>query len=75
MPEGNRSPSECRDLVALEPDAIEPPRRPRPRCDSAFVAHLIAMAKQVPQLRERRRAAPDVANAAYTAALRKFSVQ
>lgn len=75
MPEGNRSPSECRDLVAIEPQTMPPPPRVRQRCDSAFVAHLIAMAEQVPQLRDKRRAEPDEANAAYAAALRRFSVQ
>jgi hypothetical protein len=74
MPEGNRSPSECRDLVAIEPEIVPPPHF-RPRCNSAFVAHLIAMAEQVPQLREKRRAEPQEANAAYADALRRFSVQ
>ena len=64
MLEGNDSPSESRALVLLEPEIIAPhPRRTR-RCDAAFLAHLIAMAKQVPQLRERCRAEPQEATAA-----------
>jgi hypothetical protein len=75
MREGNRSPSGCRELVPIGPAAAAPPPRFRPRCDSAFVAHLIAMAEQVPQLREKRRAEPDEANAAYAAALQRLRAQ
>jgi thioredoxin-like negative regulator of GroEL len=75
MLEGNDSPSESRALVLLEPELIAPhPHRPS-RCDAAFLAHLIAMAEQVPQLRERCRAEPQDAAAAYQAALDRFSVQ
>ena len=68
MPETVDSPSEERALVALEPEYIAPQPNRVTRCDAAFLAHLIAMAAQVPQMRERRRAEPHEAAAAYRAA-------
>ena len=55
MLEGNCSPSD-HALVCLEPEIAAPPPRPTARPDAAFLTHLIAMAEQVPQLREKRRA-------------------
>ncbi len=75
MLEGNCSPSECRALVAIEPSIEAPRPQHRLRADPGFVAHLIAMADQAPQLREKRRAEPQEAAAAYAAAIERFSVQ
>ena len=70
MQADERLPSECRALVPLEPAASdERVSRRAPPQHAAFVAHLIATAKQVPQTRERRRAEPDEAIAAYNAAI------
>jgi hypothetical protein len=65
MLEGIDSPSESRALVALEPELIAPQPHHRLRCDAAFLAHLIATAERVPQLREKCRAEPHEAAAAY----------
>ena len=75
MLEGNNSPSDSRALVLLEPEIIAPHPHRVSRCDAAFLTHLIAMAEQVPQLRERCRAEPQDAAAAYQAALDQFNVQ
>ena len=75
MLEANDSPSENRALVLVEPELIAPPPRRTVRCDAGFLAHVIAMAEQVPQLRERCRAAPQDAAAIYQAAVARFSVQ
>jgi hypothetical protein len=75
MPEVIDSPSESRALVALEPEVIAPQPNRATRCDAAFLTHLIAMAAQVPQVRERRRAEPHEAAAAYQATLDRFNVQ
>ncbi len=55
-----------RALVPLAPVRArhEPPAR---NAQAAFLAHLIAMNDQVPQTRERRRAEPSEAIAAYRA--------
>ena len=71
MPEGNNLPSTGRALVPLASgvsDSAPPRATPRP---ATFLAHLIATARQAPQTRERRRAEPSEAIAAYTAALRR----
>ena len=73
MPEAIDSPSETRALLVLEPEIIAPPPRRSARCDAAFLAHLIATAAQVPQLRERCRAMPEEATATYQAAIERFS--
>ena len=52
-------------LVLDEPDVAEPPTSYR---EAQFLAHLIATKDQLPQTRERRRADPAEAIAAYTAA-------
>lgn len=58
---------DCRALVALAPAA--PRRRATPR-PAAFLAHLIAVKQQHPQTRDRRRAAPAEALAAYRTAMK-----
>jgi hypothetical protein len=73
MPEGIDSPSENRALVALEPELIAPQPQHRVRCDAAFLTHLIATAEQVPQLREKCRAEPQEAAAAYQAAVERLT--
>lgn len=76
MLEGNRSPSESRALVVIEPDAaLRRPHHRVARCNPVFVAHLIAMHTQVPQMREKRRAEPAEAAAAYQSSLERFSAQ
>lgn len=63
------SPSESRALVPLvSKPAGEAAHRATPR-PAVFLAHLIATARQVPQTRERRRAEPGEAIAAYAATL------
>ena len=75
MLEGNCSPSESRALVCVEPESVAPhPHRVVHR-EPAFLTHLIAMAEQVPQMRERRRAEPAEAAAAYQSSLERFSAQ
>jgi hypothetical protein len=59
--------STSRALIALQPvTSDEIPLRTRP--DARFLAHLIATDQRVPQTRERRRAEPQDAIAAYAAA-------
>jgi hypothetical protein len=61
--------SASRALIPLTPVApSETPDRTRVRADAGFLAHLIATDQKMPQTRERRRAEPAVAIAAYTAA-------
>ena len=56
-----------RALIPLQP--IASGERPiRTHADAAYLAHLIATDQKVPQTRERRRAAPQDAIAAYAAA-------
>jgi hypothetical protein len=67
------SPCSGRALVPLtrEPNRAHiAPMETRP---AAFLAHLIAAAKQVPQARERRRADPAEAIAAYREAMVRIS--
>jgi hypothetical protein len=73
MLEGIDSPSESRALVALEPELIAPQPHHRTRCDAAFLAHLIATAEHVPQQREKCRAEPHEAAAAYQMAAERFT--
>jgi len=56
---------ECRALVALTPAAA--PSQSTVYRDVVFLAHLIATKEQAPQTRERRRAEPADAIAAYRA--------
>jgi hypothetical protein len=56
-----------RALVLLSA-ASSAPQTSGPRPCAGFLAQLIATAQQAPQTRQRRRAAPDEANASYTAA-------
>ena len=60
-------PAESRALVALAP-----PSAPEPRAmhrQAPFLAHLIATKAEHPQTRQRRRATPDEAIAAYRATM------
>jgi hypothetical protein len=72
MSAGTDSPSSNRALVPLAAAAAgAPARRPAPRT-AAFLAHLIATARSMPQARERRRAEPAEVIAAYRAAIAKL---
>ena len=72
MSAGSDSPSSHRALVALEPPRQnEHAYRPVQRT-AAFLAHLIATARQMPQARERRRADPADVIAAYQATIEKL---
>jgi hypothetical protein len=78
MLEGNYSPSEnseSRALVCVEPELVAPHPHRVTHYESNFLTHLIAMAEQVPQMRERRRAEPAEAAAAYQSSLERFSAQ
>ena len=58
--------SASRALIALQPvPSGDTPLRTHP--DARFLAHLIATAQRLPQTRERRRAEPQDAIAAYAA--------
>jgi hypothetical protein len=64
-PAGNDSPSSSRALViSAGPEQSAKLHRPIQRA-AAFVTHLIATARQVPQARARRRADPAEVIAAY----------
>lgn len=54
-------------VPAAATNAERPTVRPHHRPDASFVAHLIATAARLPQTRERRRAEPEQAIAAYAA--------
>lgn len=71
-PDAAGAASECRALVAIRPAA--PSARPARRAAAPFLAQLIAVKDQHPQTRDRRRAEPQEALAAYacTAALTRF---
>ena len=61
--------SASRALIPVTPIApSETPVGTRTRADAAFLAHLIATDQKAPQTRERRRAEPADAIAAYAAA-------
>jgi hypothetical protein len=60
-------PSSGRALVPLDPGTIDAYRHCATRRQAPFLAHLIATARQEPQTRERRRAEPSEAIAAYEA--------
>jgi hypothetical protein len=63
-PDAAGTASECRALVAIRP--VAPSARPARRAAAPFLAQLIAAKDQHPQTRERRRAEPQEALAAYT---------
>jgi hypothetical protein len=68
-------PSESRALVPVAP-STEPARAPRAIArDAAFLTHLIATARQVPQTRDRRRAEPGEVIAAYEAVVARVQAQ
>lgn len=72
MLEGQNLPSSSRALVQLKLVASNPhPHRTTPRA-SAFLAHLIATAKELPQTRERRRADAAEVILVYKAAIEKI---
>ena len=60
--------AESRALVPVTPvTATHEPTPARDHCRATFLAHLIATKDQLPQTRERRRAEPEDAIAAYRA--------
>jgi hypothetical protein len=65
--DGDRTRSESRALVALDP-LQDRSGNTVSHCYAPFVAHLVATKDQHPQTRERRRADPSDALAAYRAA-------
>jgi hypothetical protein len=54
-----------RSLVVVEPRRERAEIRPLPHPSAPFLAHLIATAQQLPQLRARRRAEPQDGAASY----------
>jgi len=80
MPEARDLPSSCRALVLVGSPAYEerlrtesrPSLHRSPRGVASFLTQLIATAQKVPQARERRRADPAEAIAAYQAAIAKL---
>lgn len=69
----NDSPSPQRALVALQSSLREAyPQHPVRRTTAAFLAHLIASARQMPQTRVRRRADAGDVIAAYKATVEKL---
>jgi hypothetical protein len=74
MPTTSDLPSSHTALVAIGPHAGTDPHAPRPAPRNApFLTHLIATARQLPQVRARRRAEPADAIAAYREAIRKLN--
>ena len=72
MPEANDSPSSQRALVVIAPAPHDAhPHRPIQRT-AAFLTHLIATARHLPQARVRRRAEPAEVIAAYRATIDKL---
>jgi hypothetical protein len=65
-PDDAEAARECRALVAVRPAAAA--SRPARRAAAPFLAQLIAVKDQHPQTRERRRAEPREALAAYASA-------
>ena len=66
----SRAPTASRALIAVRADRAEPTRRCARRARRrAFLAHLIATQRRLPQTRERRRAEPQEAIAVYAARL------
>ena len=68
---GQNLPSESRALVLVDQPPAAAPCHPQTRCVAAFLAHLIATARRLPQTRERRCAEPAEAIAAYRATISK----
>ena len=68
---GENLPSEGRALVPVESQASPASCHPPTRRVAAFLAHLIATARHLPQTRERRCAEPAEAIAAYQATIAK----
>lgn len=73
MTAGNDLPSSSRALVPVAADASqEAPARATTHRVAAFLTHVIATARKVPQTCERRRAEPDEVIAAYRATIEKL---
>jgi hypothetical protein len=72
MPANNDSPSSSRALIALAHTAHETVSRRGIERTPNFLAHLLATRLQLPQARERRRAEPDEAVAAYQATVARL---
>jgi hypothetical protein len=74
MPAANDLPSSGRALIRLASDATDtqPRHHAQTPTPSAFVAQLIASARRLPQARERRRAEPADAIAAYQATIQRI---
>jgi hypothetical protein len=64
----NDRPEPGRALVATTTSGQAVATSARLRPSAVFLAHLIAVAQQAPQTRQRRRAEPDVAKAVYAEA-------
>ena len=71
MSEAIGLPSLSRELVCLAPASEPKPLCRTPRA-TAFLAHLLAAARQVPQARERRRADASEVIAAYRASIARI---
>ncbi len=72
MPANNDLPSSSRALVELAPTPRETVSRRSVERTPNFLAHLLAARLQLPQSRERRRAEPDEAIAAYQATIARL---
>jgi hypothetical protein len=72
MLEGNCSPSESRDLVALDPERETPQPRRSSAPQASFLAQLIASAEKLAQFADKRRAVPREAEAAYRKTKARF---
>ncbi len=72
MPTAQNLPSECRALVPVGYAQVSAPHHQPTRRVAAFLAHLIATARNAPQTRERRCAEPAEAIAAYRSTIAKI---
>jgi hypothetical protein len=63
---GRPEPGRALVTITTRDQAVTTSARSRP--SAVFLAHLIAVAQQAPQTRQRRRAEPDEANAVYVEA-------
>jgi hypothetical protein len=67
-PVGTSAEVSGRSLIPIMPPQRDPSFIARSRPSAAFLAQLIAIAQQAPQTRQRRRAEPGDASAAYASA-------
>ncbi len=63
----SQAPTENRALVPLAQSSDGARPRPKGRMSAGFLAQLIAVARQLPQMRARRRGEPSEASATYAA--------